>query len=100
MKIFADDVALYCSVNSASEISAFQQDLDHITDWYNKWQMHLNPFKCELLCISNKHTPAKLLYINNRLHWATFVRYLGVIVDANFHGILMFLMFPGKQLKS
>jgi len=32
MKIFADDVALYCLVNSASEINAFQQDLDHITD--------------------------------------------------------------------
>ena len=46
--------------------------------------MRLNPSKCELLCISNKHTPAKpLYYINNHLlHWATSVRYLGVIVDA------------------
>ena len=83
MKIFADDVALYCSVASQSEINAFQQDLDHITDWCNKWQMRLNPAKCELLCLSNKHAPAKpLYYINNHLlNWATSVRYLGVIVD-------------------
>ena len=65
------------------EKNAFQQDLDHITDWCNKWQMRLNPAKCKLLCLSNKHAPAKpLYYINNHLlHWATSVRYLGVIVD-------------------
>jgi len=45
MRIFADDVALYCSVDSQSEINAFQKDLDHITDWCDKWQMHLNPAK-------------------------------------------------------
>ena len=46
--------------------------------------MRLNPSKCELLCISNKHSFAKpFYYINNHLlHWATSVRYLGVIVDA------------------
>jgi len=39
-----------------------------------------NPVKYELLCLSNKHTPAKpLYYINNHLlYW---VRYLGVIAD-------------------
>jgi len=51
MKIFADDVALYCSVDSESEVNAFQKDLDHITDWCDKWQMRLNPAKYELLCL-------------------------------------------------
>jgi len=92
MKIFADDVALYCSVDSQSDVNAFQKDLDHITDWCDKWQMRLNPSKCELLCLSNRHAPAKpLYYINNHLlHWSNLiklygafisVRYLGVIVD-------------------
>ena len=83
MKIFADDVAMYCSVDSQSDCIAFQDDLDLITDWCSKWQMRLNPSKCELLCISNKHTPTKpLCYINNHLpHWARSVKYLGVIVD-------------------
>ena len=83
MKIFADDVAMNCSVDSPSDRIAFQHDLDLITDWCSKWQMRLNPSKCELLCISNKHTPTKpLYYINNHLlHWARSVKYLGVIVD-------------------
>ena len=87
MKICIDDVALHCSVDSPSEINAFQQDLDHITDWCNKWQMRMNPSKCELLCISNKHAPGKLLYcINNYLlHWATSVGYMGVIWIQNFN---------------
>ena len=82
-KIFADDVAMYCSVDSPSDCIAFQHDLDLITGWCSKWQMRLNPSKCELLCISNKHTPTMpLYYINNHLlHWARSVKYLGVIVD-------------------
>ena len=37
MKIFADDVAMYCSVDSPSDCIAFQHDLDMITDWCSKW---------------------------------------------------------------
>ena len=29
---------------------------------FSKWQMRLNPSKCELLCISNKQTPIKPFY--------------------------------------
>ena len=84
MKIFADDVAMYCSVQSPNDSRAFQHDLDLVTTWCSKWQMHLNPSKCELLCISNKRCPVKPTYCinNHHLQWVSSVKYLGVVVDS------------------
>ena len=84
LKIFADDVAMYCSVESVTDCNTFQHDLDLVAAWCSKWQMRLNPSKCELLCISNKRSPVKPFYYlnNHKLQWATSVKYLGVVVDA------------------
>ena len=83
IKFFADDVVMYHSVHSTGDCDAFQQDLDSIAVWYSKWQMRLNVYKCDLLCISNKHSPSKPSYhINNyNLHWVSSVKYLDVFVD-------------------
>ena len=84
MKIFADDVAMYCSVQSPNDSRAFQHDFELVSTWCSKWQMRLNPSKCELLCITNKCCPVKPTnYINNyHLQWAPSVKYLGVVVDS------------------
>ena len=84
MKIFADDVAMYCSVHTSNDCKAFQHDLDLVSTWCSKWQMRLNPSKCELLCISNKRSPVQpAYYINNHyLQWVSSVKYLGVMVDS------------------
>jgi len=83
MKIFADDVAMYCPIQSATDCVDFQRDLDSISAWCSKWQMRLNVSKCDLLCISNKSSPSKpSYYINNHnLQWVSSVKYLGVFVD-------------------
>ena len=83
MKIFADDVAMYCPIRSTADCDAFQRDLDLIASWCSKWQMRLNVSKCDLLCISNKRLPSKpSYYINNHnLKWVSSVKYLGVFVD-------------------
>ena len=87
MKIFADDVAMYCPVHSADDCKAFQHDLklDLVSTWCSKWQMSLNVSKCELLCISNiKRSPVQPdYYINNcHLQWVSSVKYLGIVVDS------------------
>ena len=46
IKIFVDDVAMYCSVHCTGDCNAFQQDLDSIAVWCSKWQMHLNVNSC------------------------------------------------------
>ena len=66
MKIFADDVAMYCSAQSNTDCSTFQNDLDLIAAWCSKWQMHLILLKSELQCVFNKCLPVKSsYYINN-----------------------------------
>ena len=83
MKIFADDVAIYCPVISSADCKILQKDLDSISSWCSKWQMRLNPSKCEFLCISNKRSPIQhSYYLNNHLlQCVSSVKYLGVIVD-------------------
>ena len=57
--MFADDVALYHSVQQEQDYLALQHDLNTIVSWCKLWQMKLNPSncKCDVLCISNKHPP-------------------------------------------
>ena len=83
MKIFADDVAIYCPVTSTADCKAFQTDLDLISSWCSIWQMRLNPSKCEFLCIPNKCSPIHHSYYldNHLLQSVLSVKYLGVIVN-------------------
>ena len=54
LKLYADDVALYREIKSKADCQLLQEDLDHICDWANKWQLRLNASKCKALLISNK----------------------------------------------
>ena len=62
VKMFADDVALYHSVQQEDDCLTLQHDLDTIASWCISWQMKLNPSKCEALCISNKRSPPLFHY--------------------------------------
>ena len=68
MKIFADDVAIYCPVHSADDCKAFQHDLDLVSTWCSKWQMRLNVSKCELFCVPYKRSPVQPDYYINNCH--------------------------------
>ena len=50
--MFADDIA-----ESQSDQDMLQADLKRVFDWSHKWQLNLNPSKCETMCISYKHSP-------------------------------------------
>ena len=84
VKMFADDVTLYTTVLTTEDCIQLQNDLDSVSRWYNRWQMKLNPHKCELLCISNKHVPPKFDYMlsGSQLNWHTSVRYLGLHINS------------------
>ena len=47
IKIFADNVAIYCPVGSTADCKDLQKDLDLISYWCSAWQKRLNPSKCE-----------------------------------------------------
>ena len=79
LKLYADDVALYREIKSEADCQLLQ-DLDHICDWANKWQLRLNASKCEAL-ISNKRRAISFEYFVNHspLAWRSTVKYLGVL---------------------
>ena len=84
IKIFADDVTLYSTVQLYKDCEALQGDLDSISLWCNRWQMNLNPLKCEVLCITNKHSFTSFDYqlTGCSLRWSTSVKYLGVHLNS------------------
>ena len=83
IKIFADDVALYKTIETVEDCKGLQTDLDSICHWCKMWQMKLNPSKCEALCISNKRLQVSFIYQLSgcSLKWSSTVKYLGVLLN-------------------
>ena len=62
IKVFADDISLYSQVSCYDDCSKLQDDLSCVYQWFLKWQLKLNPNKCEALNISNKHSSISFDY--------------------------------------
>ena len=84
LKLFADDVALYKEVGSNDDCDLIQEDLNGVCSWADKWQLRLNPSKCEALAITRKRSPLVYnYYLNNTpLSWRSIVRYLGIYINS------------------
>ena len=83
LKLYADNVLLYRSIDSVQDSIALQQDLNTLQDWVNKWLMVFNPTKCELIRTTNKRNQQLCNYYNqSTLIKANLqVKYLGVTID-------------------
>ena len=46
VRLFADDTALYLTMESEDDSSALQNDLDILSAWESRWDMEFNPSKC------------------------------------------------------
>ena len=55
-----------------------------VTSWSDRWQLNLNPAKCEALAITNKRHPVNYTYYiyQKAIDWRNVVRYLGVYIDS------------------
>ena len=51
IKIFADDIFLYSKVSCYEDCLKLQDDLSCVYQWSLKWQLKLNPKKCEAINI-------------------------------------------------
>ena len=56
--------------------------------WSIKWQLTLNPAKCEAINISNKCSPINMDYHIEcqSVSWTQRIKYLGVIMYSILHG--------------
>ena len=50
--LFADDTILYVTMTGERDAASLQQDLDHLADCEEKWQMKFHPQKCSVLRIT------------------------------------------------
>ena len=94
VKLYADDVLLYRSINDPSDHHALQNDLNKLADWSTIWQMpfnltkceHYSPFVCHYRlndCVIQRVQSAKYLglTISGNLSWSTHIS--GIIGRAN-----------------
>ena len=49
VRLHANDVILYPYIYSMDDCCKLQKDLNSLTHWSHKWQMHFNARKCEFL---------------------------------------------------
>ena len=83
IKLYADDVLLYSTINSLDDCHQLQADLNTLEQWANRWRIVFNPSKCEYLKITNKlHSISTQYHIQKHtIKEVTHAKYLGVIID-------------------
>ena len=83
VRLFADDTAIYITVNTHSDSDAFQQVLDTLQTWERLWDMDFNPSKCQVLHIFKSRHPAQHIYMlhEQALEAMGHAKYLGVDIS-------------------
>ena len=80
---FANDTAVYLTVDNLNDSKTLQNDLDTLQTWERTWDMEFNPGKCQVLHISRVNQPIHSQYT---LHGQIFesvgcARYLGISIS-------------------
>ena len=86
VRLFADDTALYLTMESEDDSSALQNDLDILSAWESRWDMEFNPSKCQVVHVTGSKGPVnKTNYVlhGQVLESVTSARYLGVDISSN-----------------
>ena len=52
VRLFADDTAMYLTMEGAKNSSVLQQDLDRLSVWESDWDMEFNPSKCQVVQVA------------------------------------------------
>ena len=81
VRLFADDTAVYLTVNKTSK--TLQNDLDTLQTWERTWDMDFNPGKCQILHISRVNQPIQSQYTLHCeiLESVDCANYLGVSIS-------------------
>ena len=81
--MFADDVKLYCRVDSMADVNHVQGELDKLCRWSERWGLKLNPTKCKVLTLTLRSSPVIGTYAigGTALERVTVMRDLGIMLD-------------------
>ena len=59
VRLFADDTAVYLTVQDPNDSERLQSDLNVLREWKKKWDMEFNPSKCQVLHITRSRNPIR-----------------------------------------
>ena len=84
VRLFADDTALYITMESEDDSSALQTDLDILSAWETRWDMEFNPSKCQVVHATGSRKTVKTDYVlhGQVLESVPCARYLGVDISS------------------
>ena len=87
ISMFADDIALYCSISVFSDYERFQRDISAVVEWVVHNYLAFNEGKCSSMFISRKtvhsNPPPPLFVGNSVLTSVDTVKYLGVTLSSD-----------------
>ena len=84
VRLFADDTALYLTIEGKDDGAALQQDLDRLSVWESMWDMEFNPSKCQVVQGTGSRRPMNAIYMlhGQVLEAVTSAKYLGVDISS------------------
>ena len=84
--LFADDTAVYLTVQDPNDSERLQIDSNVLHEWEKKWDMEFNPSKCQVLHITRSRNPIRYNYTmhGQTLESVENARYLGVDISSDF----------------
>ena len=79
VRLFADDTAIYLTLETEHDSDILQKDLDRLQAWESMWDMEFNPSKCQVVRVTSSRTPLKTEYVlhGQVLEAVISARYLG-----------------------
>ena len=85
VRLFADDTALYLTLNDINDSRTIQNDLDHLQIWEADWDMEFNPSKCQVIQVSRARHPIPARYSlhGHILEVVHHAKYLGVNIASD-----------------
>ena len=85
IRLFADDTAVYLTINSLSDSHSLQEDLTNMEIWEKDWDMEFNPSKCQVLHITKNKSPIKYQYLlhGQALESVPNAKYLGLDLSSD-----------------
>jgi Reverse transcriptase (RNA-dependent DNA polymerase)/Endonuclease-reverse transcriptase len=82
-KLYADDIKLYMTLNANDDILHFQDNIDALYAWSQKWQLTISDSKCASMCLRRSSVDSNVYINNNVIKSVNEYKDLGVIVDSN-----------------
>ena len=95
VRLFADDTALYLTMESEDDSSALQTDLDILSTWESRWDMEFNPSKCQVVHVTGTKGPVKKT--NYVLH-EQILESVSQVPDIL--GLISLVISPGKPMST